>query len=230
MKAMILAAGRGERLRPLTDSLPKPLINVAGKPLIEYHLCNLAQAGFNDIIINTAWLAEKIHQQLGDGSQYGINIQYSDEDTALETAGGIINAMDMLGDEPFLVVNGDIYCEFDFAAVSDITNCLPDDTQAHLVLVKNPIHNETGDFAIKQGLIQNTGDNMATFSGIGLYRPEFFTEVKTGYDRSSPLPLAPIIRKKCEQGLVSGQFYDGHWTDVGTIERLQQLETTLLSL
>lgn len=218
MKAMILAAGRGERLRPLTDELPKPLIKVAGKSLIEYHIENLAKAGIDEIIINTAWLAEKIHQQLGDGSKYGVNIRYSDEGSALETAGGIINALPLLGDEPFLVVNGDIWCDFDFSTMP----ALSEKTQAHLLLVNNPEHNAEGDFSLHDGLIRNSGDSMYTFSGIGLYRPDFFSAQKKGI-----APLAPIIRGKCEKDLVSGQHHGGRWTDVGTLQRLQQLEATL---
>jgi len=218
MKAMILAAGRGERLRPLTDTIPKPLIKVAGMSLIEYHLDNLADAGFKEVIINTAWHAEKIHEQLEDGKKYGVRIQYSDEGTALETAGGIIRALPLLGDEPFLVVNGDIWCNFDFTELPVLDN----DKEAHLILVDNPDHNENGDFALQDGLIQNSGDIMHTYSGIGIYRADFFTGQPGG-----ALPLAPILRKKCEQGLVSGQFYDGLWTDVGTIERLQELEKQL---
>jgi len=223
MRAMILAAGRGVRLRPLTDTLPKPLIPVAGQPLIEYHLRNLARAGITEIIINTAWLAEKIHQQLGDGASYGVNIDYSDEGTALETAGGIINALPLLGDEPFLVVNGDIYCELDFRAMEDVSACLADDIQAHLVLVNNPDHNQAGDFAIKDGMIKNSGDSMYTFSGIGIYRPEFFAGQTPG-----ALPLAPVIRDRCEKGQISGEVYGGAWTDAGTIERIKQLEAQLL--
>lgn len=219
MKAMILAAGRGERLRPLTDKIPKPLIKVAGKSLIEYHLQNLSAAGFREIVINTAWLAEKIHQQLGDGSDYGVKIQYSDEGKALETAGGIINALPLLGSEPFLVVNGDIWCDFDFSALPELKAGL----QAHLVLVNNPVHNREGDFALDGDLIKNTGKPMYTFSGIGIYSAAFFAEQKTG-----ALPLAPIIRSKCEQDLVSGQHYIGEWTDAGSLERLQELETQLL--
>jgi len=219
MKAMILAAGRGDRLRPLTDTIPKPLIRVAGKSLIEYHLQNLAAAGFREIVINTAWLAEMIHQQLGDGSNYAVNIQYSDEGTALETAGGIINALPLLGNEPFLVVNGDICCDFDFSTLPE----LEPQTQAHLVLVNNPEHNPAGDFALQDNLVINKGDPMYTFSGIGIYTAAFFAEQKTG-----ALPLAPVIRNKCEAGLVSGQYYNGLWTDVGSIERLQALETQLL--
>lgn len=218
MKAMILAAGRGERLRPLTDEIPKPLIKVAGRSIIEYHLVNLAKAGFKEIIINTAWLAEKIHQQLGDGSKYGVSITYSDEGEALETAGGIINALPLLGNEPFLVVNGDIWCDFDFSALPYLKRT----AQAHLVLVNNPEHNQNGDFSLDNNLIINSGKTMYTFSGIGIYSPEFFAE-----QQPSSTPLAPIIRKKCEENLVSGQIYTGLWTDVGTIERLQELEKQL---
>ena len=222
MKAMILAAGRGERLRPLTDTTPKPLIPIAGKSLIEYHLLKLAAAGITEIVVNTAWLAEKIHLQLGNGSAYGVSISYSDEGTALETAGGIINALPLLGDDPFLVINGDIYCEYSFTAITDTSACLADDKLAHLVLVRNPDHNSAGDFAIDDGLIKNSGQHMYTFSGIGIYRPAFFNGQKPG-----PLPLAPIIREKCEQDLVSGELYIGAWTDAGTIERIQQLENQL---
>jgi len=218
MRAMILAAGRGERLRPLTDERPKPLIKVADKSLIEYHIENLAQAGVKEIIINTAWLAEKIHQQLGDGSNYAVNIQYSDEGKALETAGGIINALPLLGDKPFLVVNGDIWSDFDFSTLPPLN----ENTQAHLVLVDNPTHNPEGDFSLQQGLIKNTGETMYTFSGIGIYHPDFFSTQKKGIS-----PLAPIIREKCEKDLISGQHHTGRWTDVGTLERLQQLENQL---
>jgi MurNAc alpha-1-phosphate uridylyltransferase len=215
---MILAAGRGERLRPLTDEIPKPLIKVGGMALIEYHLDNLADAGFKEVIINTAWHAEKIHALLENGKKYGVHIHYSDEGTALETAGGIINALPLLGDEPFLVVNGDIWCHFDFTGLPG----LEEDKQAHLILVDNPDHNEKGDFALEDGLVRSSGDPMHTYSGIGIYSPAFFAEQQPG-----ALPLAPILRKKCEQGLVSGQLYDGLWTDVGTIERLQELEKQL---
>jgi len=218
MKAMILAAGRGERLRPLTDELPKPLLKVAGKSLIEYHIENLAKAGFKEIIINTAWLAEKLHQQLGNGSNYGVTIQYSDEGTAMETAGGIINALPLLGDEPFIVVNGDICCDFDFSTLAELDTNI----QAHLVLVANPDHNPQGDFALHEDRIKNTGETVFTFSGIGIYSPAFFAGQQSGIS-----PLAPLIRKKCEDDLVSGQLHEGRWTDVGTIERLQELDEQL---
>lgn len=218
MKAMILAAGRGERLRPLTDETPKPLIKIAGESLIGYHLKNLANAGFKEIIINTAWLAEKIHTELGDGSSYGLRIKYSDEGEALETAGGIVNALLLLGNEPFLVVNGDIWCDFDFSELPELQT----GKQAHLILVDNPEHNQQGDFALQNGLIKNTAKTMYTFSGIGIYSTDFFRDLPAG-----SLPLAPILRKKCEKNLISGQHYNGRWTDVGTLERLNELEQQL---
>ena len=220
MKAMILAAGRGKRLRPLTDETPKPLIKVAGKSLIEYHLENLAHAGIKDIVINTAWLAEKIHDQLGDGARYGVTIRYSDEGTALETAGGIIKALPLLGDDPFVVVNGDIWCDYDFSRLPE----LEPSKQAHLLLVDNPDHNPAGDFALENGLIRNTGSPMYTFSGIGIYTPAFFADQPEG-----ALPLAPIIRSKSENDMVSGEYHPGRWTDVGTIERLDELEVSITS-
>ena len=218
MKAMILAAGRGERLRPLTDETPKPLIKVAGKSLIEYHLLNLANAGFTDIVINTAWLANKIHETLGEGNRYGVSIQYSDEGSALETAGGIINALSLLGNEPFLVVNGDTWCDFDFLTLPD----LKDKTQAHLVLVNNPEHNPRGDFAIAEGLLCNQGTPKYTYSGIGIYSPGFFSDVTQGVR-----PLAPMLKKKAEKKLITAQCFTGLWTDVGSIERLHTLEEAL---
>ncbi|PCI07135.1 MAG: mannose-1-phosphate guanylyltransferase [Gammaproteobacteria bacterium] len=218
MKAMILAAGRGDRLRPLTDATPKPLIKVAGKSLIEYHLTNLASAGFKEIIINTAWLAEKIHTELGDGSNYGVTITYSDEGEALETAGGIIHALPLLGDEPFLVINGDIWCDFEFSNLPTINvNVL-----AHLILVKNPQHNATGDFALQTGLVRNTGDIMYTYSGIGIYQTDFFKNQASGR-----VALGSVIREKNDNNLVSGQLHHGRWTDVGTLERLQVLKKEL---
>lgn len=218
--AMILAAGRGERLRPLTDETPKPLIEVAGKALIQYHLENLAHAGYKKIIINTAWLADKIHQKLGDGSNYGVSIHYSDEVEALETAGGIIKALPLLGEQPFLVINGDIWCDFDFSSLPGIdTPELTTNVQAHLILVDNPDHNQQGDFSLQDGLVKNTGADMFTFSGIGLYKPDFFSDQQT-----TIAPLAPLLRRKCEENSISGQLHRGSWTDVGTIERLQKLD------
>jgi MurNAc alpha-1-phosphate uridylyltransferase len=215
--AMILAAGRGERLRPLTDSTPKPLIDIAGKPLIEYHIENLARAGIKKIVINTSWLGEQIHRALGDGSAYGVSIQYSDEPEALETAGGIIQALPLLG-ESFIVVNGDIWSDFDFSAWLD----KPIKTQAHLLLVDNPEHNPAGDFAMANTMLVNHGAPMYTFSGIGRYTSEFFTGITQG--RAA---LAPILRQKCDKHLISAEYYPGAWLDIGSMQRLQQLRARL---
>lgn len=219
MKAMILAAGRGERLRPHTDITPKPLIEVGKHRLIEYHLLNLARAGIDDVIINVSWLAEQIQQTLGDGGRYALNITYSDEgDEALETAGGIINALPLLGEHPFIVINGDIWCAYDLTRLVnlDLTH------EAHLVLVNNPEHNIEGDFALEQGLIRNNGDNKLTYSGIGVYTPAFFAGTKPGKKA-----LGPILRKKSEQDRISGEIFTGQWVDIGTIERLAQLRSYL---
>lgn len=216
---MILAAGRGERLRPHTDITPKPLIQVGKHRLIEYHLLNLAGAGIKDIVINISWLADQIREALGDGSNYSLNITYSDEgDEALETAGGIINALPLLGDEAFIVINGDIWCDYDLSSLVNRQM----DHEAHLVLVKNPEHNTEGDFALEQGLIKNNGDRKLTYSGIGLYTHRFFAETDPGKKA-----LAPILRKKSELNKVSGEYYNGQWVDIGTIERLAQLRSYL---
>lgn len=219
MKSMILAAGRGERLRPHTDITPKPLIQVGEHRLIEYHLINLANAGITDIIINTSWLADQIKATLGDGSRYSVKIVYSFEgDEALETAGGIVNALPLLDDEPFIVVNGDIWCDYDMSQLvrADLTH------EAHLVLVNNPEHNASGDFALEDGFISNSGERMLTYSGIGLYTPEFFAAIPPGKKA-----LGPILRKKSDQNRISGEFYNGKWVDIGTIERLAQLRSFL---
>jgi len=219
MKSMILAAGRGERLRPHTDITPKPLIQVGEHRLIEYHLLNLASAGITDIIINTSWLADQIKATLGDGSRYSVKIVYSFEgDEALETAGGIVNALPLLDDEPFIVVNGDIWCDYDMSQLvrADLTH------EAHLVLVNNPEHNASGDFALEDGFVSNSGERMLTYSGIGLYTPEFFAAIRPGKKA-----LGPILRKKSDQNRISGEFYNGKWVDIGTIERLAQLRSFL---
>jgi len=219
MKAMILAAGRGERLRPHTDITPKPLIQVGKHRLIEYHLINLAKAGLKDVVINISWLADQIREALRDGSNYSLNITYSDEGAeALETAGGIINALPYLGDEPFIVINGDIWCDYDLTKLMNRNL----EYEAHLVLVNNPEHNTEGDFALEDDMIKNTGDEKLTYSGIGLYTQDFFAETKPGKKA-----LAPILRKKSELNKVSGEIYNGQWVDIGTIERLAQLRSYL---
>ncbi len=215
--AMILAAGRGERLRPLTDETPKPLIEVAGKKLIEYHIDRLKSAGVTRLVINTAWLAEKIHAALGDGANYGVSIRYSDEGEALETAGGIIRALPLL-DEQFIVVNGDVWCDFDYTEWMH----QPSSYEAHVLLVDNPEHNAEGDFAIDNGLLANSGDPRYTYSGIGIYSKAFFAG-----QAAEKAPLAPLLRNKSEQKKVSAQHYGGKWTDVGTVERLRRLQQQL---
>ena len=216
---MILAAGRGERLRPHTDITPKPLIQVGKHRLIEYHLLNLAKAGIEDVIINISWLAEQIRETLGAGQDYSLNITYSDEgDEALETAGGIINALPLLGDDPFIVINGDIWCDYDLSLLADRHM----EHEAHLVLVNNPEHNPEGDFAIENDLIRNSGETRLTYSGIGIYTTEFFADTPPGKKA-----LGPILRKKSEHNKISGEIYNGQWVDIGTIERLAQLRSYL---
>jgi MurNAc alpha-1-phosphate uridylyltransferase len=216
MKAMILAAGRGERMRPLTDHIPKPLLSAAGKPLIEYIIKQLVSAGFNDIVINHAHLGSQIEEKLGNGNRFGAIISYSSEgEQGLETAGGIINALPLLGDDVFLVVNGDIATDFPFAELKDMNVDL-----AHLVLVGNPDHNTQGDFGLDDdGKVAETGFQKLTFSGIGLYRPELFSSTPAGSSK-----LAPLLRQAISDHRVSGQKYDGFWMDIGTPERLQELD------
>ncbi|QSX30695.1 N-acetylmuramate alpha-1-phosphate uridylyltransferase MurU [Shewanella cyperi] len=218
MKAMILAAGRGERLRPLTDSLPKPLVPVLGKPLIEYHLDKLAAAGFREVVINCAWLGHKLPETLGDGGRFGLSISYSHEAEALETAGGIIQALPLLGDEPFLVVNGDIFID----QLPPLPERLPEGAEAWLYLVNNPPQHPQGDFVLDGQQIGAEGEHLLTFSGMGIYSPALFTGLTPG-----ARPLAPLLRSKMAAGLVAGAKFDGYWCDVGTIARLEDLEQRL---
>jgi MurNAc alpha-1-phosphate uridylyltransferase len=220
MKAMILAAGRGERMRPLTDHTPKPLLQVGGKPLIVWHLQRLATAGFNDIVINHAHLGEQIENALGDGSQWGVRIQYSPEKIALETAGGIANAMPLLSNAPFLVVNGDVYTDIDFGALKLVPPNL-----AHLVMVGNPPQHVAGDFALSSGKLSADGTEKLTFSGVGIYQPSLFA----GIVRGEAAKLAPLLKAAMAQGLVSGSHHRGAWHDIGTPERLQALDSQLLN-
>ncbi|HEY0635493.1 MAG TPA: nucleotidyltransferase family protein [Gammaproteobacteria bacterium] len=216
MKAMILAAGRGERMRPLTDHTPKPLLCVGGKALIEYHIEALAGAGFAEIIINHAHLGSQIEAALGDGSRYNVRLHYSAEGTALETGGGIFRALPWLGDE-FVVVNGDVWCDYPFAQLRRPLQGL-----AHLVLVDNPVHHPRGDFYLAGERVESEGEPRLTFSGIGLYQRALFDGCSDG-----PFPLAPLLRKAMAAGKVSGEHYRGHWIDVGTPQRLQELDTWL---
>jgi len=219
MKAMILAAGRGERMRPLTDTTPKPLLKVNNKALIEYTIENLVKAGITDIVINLAYLGEQIEAYLGDGSHYQANIQYTYEgESGLETAGGIKNALSLLGDSAFLVVNADIYCDYPFQQLIQQEFDL-----AHLVLVKNPSHNPEGDFAITNNSQLNALDTLKyTFSGIGLYKPELFSNLNAGKSA-----LAPLLKSAMLDQHVSGELYTGAWMDIGTVERLNTLDQQL---
>ncbi len=221
MRAMILAAGRGRRMRPLTDEIPKPLLRVGGRALIEHQIERLRDAGFRELVINTAWLGEQIEQALGDGAALGVSIQYSREEQPLETAGGIVQALPLLGDEPFAVVNGDIFSDYDPARLPRTPDGL-----AHLVLVDNPEHNARGDFGLDDnGRIDENAPHRFTFAGIGLYRPELFTGLDTGERK-----LAPLLHAAAERGEVTGERHTGAWLDVGTPERLEQLDRQLRGL
>ena len=218
--AMILAAGRGERMRPLTDEVPKPLLKINDRPLIEYHILALEKSGFSRIVINHAWLGQQIVDYLGDGQRFGVQIIYSPEATALETAGGIINALPVLcpdGVNPtFAVVNADIFCDYDYTKLpTHLGNDL-----AHLVLVNNPPHNPAGDFAIESGRLGQQSEPRFTFSGIGLYHRDLFTGRQAG-----SLRLAVVLRDAITRDRVRGEVYAGQWIDIGTPERLAQLNT-----
>ncbi|CAN4268760.1 GCD1 Nucleoside-diphosphate-sugar pyrophosphorylase involved in lipopolysaccharide biosynthesis/translation initiation factor 2B, gamma/epsilon subunits (eIF-2Bgamma/eIF-2Bepsilon) [Methylophilaceae bacterium] len=224
MKAMILAAGRGERMRPLTDFTPKPLLKVGAKPLIVWHLERLAQAGFKEVVINHAHLGGQIEQALGNGSLWSMHIQYSPEQQALETAGGIANALPLLGEQPFLVVNGDIYTEIDFAPLAILANGLPPNL-AHLLMVDNPPQHPQGDFAIVDGRLSESGATKLTFSGVGVYHPSLFASV----GRGQAAKLAPLLRQAMAKQLATASYYDGVWHDIGTPERLHNLDQQLMT-
>lgn len=216
---MILAAGRGERMRPLTDHTPKPLLEVKGKPLIVWHLERLAAAGFREIIINHAHLGHQIEHALGNGSRWGLSIAYSCETVALETAGGIAKALPLLGDCPFLVVNGDIFTDIDFASLR--TKRI-NGFNAHLVLIDNPPQHPNGDFALQESMVRLEGESMLTFSGVAVYSPTLFASVLP----DAPAKLAPLLRQAIAKDLVSGERHAGVWHDVGTPERLAALNET----
>lgn len=224
MKAMILAAGRGERMRPLTDHTPKPLLKVGGKPLIVWHIEGLAKAGFREIVINHAHLGTQIEQTLGNGAQWSVSIQYSPETIALETAGGIANALPILGDAPLCVVNGDVFTDYDFAQLTVKAQAvLNAEALLHLVLVDNPPQHPNGDFAIEQGKLLNMGTPMLTFSGIGVYQPALFA----GIVRGDAAKLAPLIRNAITEDKATAEHYTGVWHDIGTPQRLTELDQWL---
>lgn len=224
MIAMILAAGRGERLRPLTDHTPKPLIEAGKHRLIEYTILALVDAGVTDIVINYAHLGEQFPAKLGDGSQFGANIVYSPElEGGLETAGGIINALPLLGEEPFIIVNGDIWTDYPFKRLTEIK--LDQSSSCHLIMVNNPQHNPNGDFAISSdNMLVLDGDSKYTYSGIGIYSPSMFK----GYDVQR-LALKPLLLEAMKYQTATAEYYNGQWSDIGTIERLEQLKQQLAS-
>jgi len=218
LSAMILAAGRGERMRPLTDKLPKPLLKVGGRHLIEHHLIALRQAGVRHVVINTAWLGDLIEAALGDGQRFDLEIEYSHEGQgmALETGGGIFRAMPKFRSERFIVVNGDVWCDFNY----DFEDS---EALAHLLLVNNPSHNPDGDFCLKQNRLVADCAEKLTFSGIGLYHQDLFKDCS-----AAAFPLAPLLRQAIAADLVTAQHYTGNWIDVGTPERLKQVDDSLL--
>lgn len=222
---MILAAGRGARMRPLTDHTPKPLLKIGGKALIEWHLLRLAQAKITNIVINHAWLGEQIEAYLGDGSRFGVHIQYSAEPTALETAAGIKKALPLLGEHPFLVISADVWTDWDASAAYSLAQSLyQHDALAHLLLVPNPPHHRDGDFHLAHGYVQaKIATTSYTYSGIGVFSPRFFNQVKADV----PTPLLKPLQQAIQQKQVLGSLYQGKWEDIGTPERLQQTELGL---
>lgn len=233
MKAMILAAGRGERMRPLTDTCPKPLLKVRGRPLITWHVLNLVRAGITDIVINHSHLGHMIEEELGDGGKYGARIAYSHEPSPLEFVGGVANALHLLGDEPFIVVSGDIYAPyFDFEQCKDALKDedalgipYPKDERdiAWFYLTPNPWHNPNGDFALSMYTLANEGSPKWNFAGIGVYRPELFDEITPGQHAK----FSPLMRKFVELGRVGGEVYEGQWVNVGTVGQLEELNAPL---
>jgi MurNAc alpha-1-phosphate uridylyltransferase len=220
IKAMLLAAGRGERMRPLTDHCPKPLLKLNGKPLICYHLEKLAGCGVERVVINHAHLGEQIEATLGDGKRFGLSIRYSPEESGgLETGGGIFRALPLLGPDPFWVINGDIFTDYAF---SRLPRQLKKSQDAHLVLVNNPTHNPDGDFQLDDQLVVPDGKSKLTFSGIGVYHPRLFEGRRDGR-----FPLAPLLRRAMADQRVTGEHHQGAWTDVGTPQRLAQLDHQL---
>jgi MurNAc alpha-1-phosphate uridylyltransferase len=217
---MLLAAGRGERMRPLTDATPKSLLPAGGKPLVAWLLERLAAAGFRELVLNHSRLGSVIEAALGDGARFGVRIRYSHEPEALETAGGIANALPLLGDEPFLAVNADLHTDFPFER---LRTALDGDALAHLVLVDNPPHHPGGDFALAEGRVANAGAPLLTFSGIGVYRPALFAPIAPG----ARAQLAPLLREAAARGRVTGERFRGRWLDVGTPERLAALDAEL---
>ena len=218
MKAMVLAAGRGERMRPLTNDTPKPLLKVGERCLLDFQLDALAKAGIYDVVINTAWLADQLKDHVGDGSKYQLNVTFTFEnDGALDTGGGIFNALELLGDEPFLVANSDIWTDIDYGSLT-----VAKDDLAHLVLVDNPPHHPEGDFNLNEGRVSEDSGQRLTFSGVGVYRAQLFADVTPG-----KFPLLPLLHAAMRDNRVSGEWYRGSWMDIGTPDRLKALQYLL---
>ncbi|SFD60276.1 Nucleotidyl transferase [Thiohalospira halophila DSM 15071] len=213
MRAMLLAAGRGQRMRPLTDTTPKPLLEVAGESLLARHLRRLAAAGIREVVINHAWLGEQVEAAVGDGRTWGLAVRYSPEDPALETGGGITAALPLLGEDPFLVVNGDVFTDYPFERLPQEPDGL-----GHLVLTPNPDHHTGGDFALEAGRVRAAGGTHSTYTGIAVLRPALFAGC-----RPEPFPLGPLLREAAERGELAGELFTGEWNDVGTPERLSAL-------
>ena len=220
---MILAAGRGERMRPLTDHTPKSMLQVGGKPLIFRHLEKLADAGFGSVVINHAHLGEQIESAVGDGGRWNLTIQFSPEVQALETAGGIRNALPLLREEVFAVVNADVYSDFDYARLAGAIRQMQSETLAHLVLVDNPPHHRKGDFSLQGNLVRTGAKDLLTFSGIGVYRAALFDPVAAG----AKYALAPLLRNQMVPGRITGEHFRGEWDDIGTPQRLADLDARL---
>ncbi len=226
MKAMILAAGLGTRMRPLTLTTPKPLLEVGGKPLIVWHIEALKQAGITDIVINAAYLADKLQHALGDGSTWGVNIHWSIETEALETAGGIVQALPMLGSDPFILINGDVWTRIGLQVLIAKAQTMPADAAAFLCLIDNPSHHPEGDFYLQNGQVlwqaQPAVAVRYTFAGLSVLRPQLFAPMQPG-----KAPLAPILRQAMDNQQVQGEHFSDAWVDVGTIERLQWLDAQI---
>ena len=230
MKALIFAAGLGERMRPLTDTTPKPLLRVGGKRLVEWHLEKLSALGVEEVVVNTAWLAEQFPATLGDGARWGLRITYVHEGaTPLETGGGMWNALPLLGDAPFVLVNGDVWTDYDFTRLPREPDGL-----AHLVMVDRPPQATRGDFALDaDGLLRDTGADLLTYSGIGMYRPQLLdgwrgiVNAPAHVDGNPKFPLAPLLRAHMARDAITGEHHRGRWTDVGTPERLARLDAEL---
>lgn len=225
MKAMLLAAGYGKRLSPLTEKTPKPMLKVAGKPLLQHHIERLAASGIFELVINISWLAEQIEDYFGDGSQFGVQISWSRESQPLETGGGIAKALTLLGEQPFLLINSDIWTDFPLSLAT--AEKIPVDKVAWLLLVSNPNHNPEGDFAMEKGLVSYGANQKFTFSGLSIIRPQLLIDYTKAHKGQENFPLRDALRPAIESQRVVGTVYEGNWCDVGTMDRYEQLKNSL---